>query len=144
MHTLSRRDLIKQGGAGAAALALAGGLPAAAPAAAPGLTRRRRAIYRSLVRTLQADPVAGLRHRGAGAATTKFAAWYAQQEPSIRLHADTVLDRVDALGVGAEGPDRDLRAMRGWSAAGDGSPTPEQAEVCATVAAAMALAGAAA
>jgi hypothetical protein len=145
VRALSRRDLLKEGGAGAAALALAGGLPAAAAGAAPGgLTRRRRAVYRALVRALQADAEAGLRHRGAGAATTDFAAWYGRQEPSIRRHADAVLDRLDALGLGDAAPHRDLRALRRWSEAGDGAPSPEQAVVCATVAAARALAGAAA
>jgi len=142
VDALSRRQLLKQGGAGAAALALAGAVPAAAPAAAVGLTRRRRAVYRSLVTALQADPATGLRHRGAGAATREFAAWYASQEPSIRGHADAILDRLDALGLADATPRRGLRALRGWSEAGDGSPSPQQAVRCATVAAARALAGA--
>jgi len=146
VRALSRRDLLKEGGAGAAALALAGGLPAVAQAAAApaGLTRRRRAVYRAFIRALQADPQAGLSHRGAGAATADFAAWYGRQEPSIRRSADAVLDRLDALRLGDAAPRRALSALRRWSEAGDGSPTPEQAEVCATVAAARALAGAAA
>ena len=140
----TRRELLKEGGAGAAALALAGAVPVAAPAATGGLTPRRRAVYRALVRALQASPEAGLGHRGARAATGEFAGWYARQDVAVRGHADAVLDHLDALGIADATPRAALRALRACSEAGDGSPTPEQAVHCAAVAAARALAGAAA
>ena len=142
MRTLSRRDLIREGGACAALLALGAGAPAAA-AAAGGLTRRRQAVYQALVRALQTTPEAGLGHRGAGAATREFAGWYAAQDAAVRAHADAVLDHLDALGLAERAPGAGRRALRAWSEAGAGSPTPDEAVHCAVVACAMALAGAA-
>ena len=145
VRELSRRDLLKEGGAGAAALALAGAwLPAAAPAAAGGLTRRRQATYRALVRALQGEPAAGLRHRDAASATREFAAWYEGQEASIRGHAEAILDQLDGLGLVGGSPRRDLASLRACGEAGGGSPSAEQATGCAVVAAARSLAGAAA
>ena len=143
VRRLSRRDLIKEGGACAALLALGIGAPAAASTAG-GLTRRRRAVYEALVRALQTTPEAGLAHRGAAAATHEFAAWYAGQDAAVRTHADAVLDHLDVLGLAEATPRAGLRSLRGWREAGDGSPTPDEAVRCAVVACAMGLAGAAA
>jgi hypothetical protein len=145
VRRLSRRDLIREGGALAALLAVGAGAPETAPAAASAaLTPRRRAVYAALMRALQTAPDTGLRHVDAAAAARDFAAWYARQEPAIRLHVDAVVDHLDALGLAAEGPGAGLRRLRALSAAGDGSPTPDEAVHCAMVACAMSLAGAAA
>jgi hypothetical protein len=139
VRMISRRDLLKEGSAAAALLAIGAGAPAAQAAGRAALSARRQAVYVALMRALQGAPDGGLRHDDAAAAARKFAGWYAGQEPAIRLHADAVLDRLDELGLRRAGR-RGLRALRAWSDAGGGSPSSEQAVNCAAVAAAVALA----
>jgi hypothetical protein len=137
---ITRRDAMKRGGALAALLALGG--PVAPAAAAPGaaLSARRRRVYRSLLGSLHGAAGGQFRHRDAGAATARFAAWYAGQDAAIRAHADAVLDHLDALGLRtAAGRGRGLRSLRGWAGA-KASPNAAESVHSAAVAAAVALA----
>ena len=139
---LTRRDAIKQGGALAALLALGGVGGAVSPAAAAdgvALSARRRQVYRSLLAALQDTAGGEFRHRDAGEASARFAAWYAAQDAAIRAHADAVLDHLDALGLRAAGRGRALRDLRGW-AGEKASPDRAEAVRSAAVAAAVALA----
>lgn len=139
MRRISRRDLLKEGGAAAALLTFGAGAPAASAAGRAALSARRQAVYVALMRALQGAPDGGLRHADARVAARTFAGWYAGQEPAIRLHADAVLDRLDALGL-RRARRSGLSELRAWSDAGGGSPSRRQAERCAAVAATVALA----
>ena len=113
-----------------------------APAAAAprvALSARRQAVYRSLLGALQGTAGGEFRHRDAGAATARFAAWYARQDAAVRAHADAVLDHLDAMGLRRAGRARALRDLRGWAGA-KASPTAAEAVHSAAVAAAVALA----
>jgi hypothetical protein len=139
VRRISRRDLLKEGSAAAALLALGAGAPAAPAAGRAALSARRRAVYAALMRALQGAPDGALRHADPALAARAFAGWYAGQPPAIRLHADAVLDHLDALGLRRAGREG-LGALCRWSDAGTGSPSAEHAVNCAAVAAAVALA----
>jgi uncharacterized membrane protein len=135
----TRRDAIKQGGALAALLALGGPVAPAAAAKRSALSARRRQVYRSLLSALQGTAGGEFRHRDASVATERFAAWYAAQDDAIRVHADAVLDHLDAMGLRRAGRGRALRDLRGWAGA-KSSPDAAEAVHSAAVAAAVALA----
>ena len=138
MRSLSRRDLLKEGTAGAAVLTLAGAwTPArAATPSALALAPRRQAIYGSLVTSLKGAADGSLRHADPKRATEAFSGWYTEQPDSTRNHVDAVLDHLGARGVEKGG----LKSLKSLGGAGKARFTDREAVDAAAVAAALALA----
>ncbi len=92
---LTRRAVLATAAAGVLGGVLAAGPARAATAVAPAavaLDPRRAATYRRLVGVLHGAPDPRFARLPARGATEAFAAWYAEQDPCVREHADAVLD----------------------------------------------------
>jgi hypothetical protein len=121
-HGMTRRRALLAAAAVTAAALAGPGAAVGAPAAAGGLDPRRAEAYRRLLRRLREAPDGRFAHRPVEAACGAFAAWYAAQDAGIRVHADAVLDAIEAGGV--PGPDGLRRAV----------PPPEAALLAAGIA----------
>jgi hypothetical protein len=100
MTLIDRRGFLA-GAAGAAAGVAGVAWWARAPAAASssGLSARRGATFRTLVRSLRDAPDGRFGVVGPVAAEERFARWYAAQGATMRAHADAVLDAVGERAV---------------------------------------------